>query len=235
MLLGMPRLDRRRRLCRVERLKCLTALAVCTAWVGAFAACRQPAVDEARNADVSAQPVRIRLAAAPDRPQLMFVSVAADDSHRRLSVAPLDNPERSMFVAPLSCERIYFAGSNGICLSTASGPNNEPLHFAEVFDEHFEPTHRLKLTGPPSRVRISPDGRRAGATVFESGHSYAQEGFSTRTVVIDLAEGKVIRDLEDFAVWREGARIKAVDFNFWGLTFERDGNGFYATLDTGGV
>src|SRR5262245_26281016 len=217
---------------RLRRLTCIAALAL---WWTSSAACRQPAGEDAQAAADPAPPVRTRLAAAPDRPQLMFVSVAADDSHRRLAVAPLDHPQRSLFVASLSCERIYFAGSSGICLSTASGPNNEPLHFADVFNQRFERTHRVKLTGPPSRVRISPDGRRAGATVFESGHSYAQEGFSTRTTVIDLAEGKVIHDLEDFAVWRGGARIKAVDFNFWGLTFERDGNGFYATLDTGGV
>jgi hypothetical protein len=103
----------------------------------------------------------------------MFVSVAADDSHRHLAVAPLEEPARSVFVTPLSCERIYFAGGRGICLSTANGPNNEPLHFADIFDERFDKTHRVKLTGPPSRVRISPDGRRAAATVFESGHSYA--------------------------------------------------------------
>jgi hypothetical protein len=29
--------------------------------------------------------------------------------------------------------------------------------------------------------------------------------------------------------------MHAKDFNFWGLTFERDGNAFFATLDTGGV
>jgi hypothetical protein len=231
----MHRLDRSAGPRRFRRLECIAALALWAASAAASAACRQHPGENAHGAGGSGSPVRSRLAVAPDRPQLMFVSVAADDSHRRLAVAPLDNPEASMFVASLSCERIYFAGSNGICLSTASGPNNEPLHFADVFSDRFERAHRVKLTGPPSRVRISPDGRRAGATVFESGHSYAQEGFSTRTTVIDLAEGKVIRDLEDFVVWRNGGRIKAVDFNFWGLTFERDGNGFYATLDTGGV
>jgi Tol biopolymer transport system component len=45
----------------------------------------------------------------------------------------------------------------------------------------------------------------------------------------------VIGDLEQYAVWRDSRRIHSVDFNFWGLTFERDGNRFYATLDTRGV
>ena len=43
------------------------------------------------------------------------------------------------------------------------------------------------------------------------------------------------------ATWRtspsgaKGSASARSDFNFWGLTFERDGNGFYATLDTRGV
>ena len=175
-----------------------------------------------------------RLTNAPPRPQLVFVSVAADESHRRIALASLERPDGGIFVTPLKCDRSYFAGSNGICLTSESS-GTDSVHFADVFNERFERTHRVKLTGPPSRVRISPDGRRAGATVFESGHSYAQEGFSTRTTVIDLPSGKTVGDLEDFVVWRDGTRIRSADFNFWGLTFERDGNGFYATLDTRGV
>jgi hypothetical protein len=33
---------------------------------------------------------------------------------------------------------------------------------------------------------------------------------------------------------RDGRLFKAVDFNFWGVTFARDSNRFYATLGTGG-
>ena len=33
---------------------------------------------------------------------------------------------------------------------------------------------------------------------------------------------------------RDGTAIHAVDFNFWGVTFTRDANRFYATLGTGG-
>jgi Tol biopolymer transport system component len=34
---------------------------------------------------------------------------------------------------------------------------------------------------------------------------------------------------------RDGRPFAAVDFNFWGVTFARDGGTFYATLDTDGV
>jgi hypothetical protein len=198
------------------------------------AACAPSSSHDAGNPLAAGAAKRERLSAVPERPQLMFVSVAADDSHRRLAVAPLAEPWRSIYVAPLPCERVYFSGGHGICLSTESS-GSSPVHFADVFNEQFERLHRIKLTGPPSRVRVSPDGRRAAATVFETGHSYAQEGFSTRTTVIDLARGAVIGDLEEYAVSKDGQRFHSVDFNFWGLTFERDGNGFYATLDTRGV
>lgn len=184
------------------------------------------------KAPLDAAPVR--LTNQPSRPYLLFISVASDDSHQHVALAPLNALDAGRYVTPLSCERVYYAGSRGICLtSTRDGPNVS--HFADVFNDRFERTSRVPLTGPPSRVRVSADGRRAASTVFEEGHSYAQEGFSTRTTVIDLVDGKLLCDLEDFAVWKDGKRFHSKDFNFWGLTFERDGNAFFATLDTGGI
>ena len=46
-------------------------------------------------------------------------------------------------------------------------------------------------------------------------------------------QGACSADLESFAVTRDGKAIHAVDFNFWGVTFTRDANRFYATLGTG--
>ena len=53
------------------------------------------------------------------------------------------------------------------------------------------------------------------------------------TTLIDTASGAVLADLEQFAVTRDGKPFKAVDFNFWGVTFAADSNTFYATLGTG--
>ena len=67
-----------------------------------------------------------------------------------------------------------------------------------------------------------------------TGHSYASSGeFSTNTRLLDLRRGRYIADLEDFTVRNDGERMEAPDFNFWGVTFERDGDSFYATLSTG--
>jgi hypothetical protein len=84
-------------------------------------------------------------------------------------------------------------------------------------------------------VRVAPNGRHAAFTVFVSGHSYAEANFSTLTTFVDLDKGEtLVDDMEKFAVTRDGERLQAADLNFWGVTFKRDANGFYATVATGG-
>jgi hypothetical protein len=176
-----------------------------------------------------------RLATLPPRPQLIFVSVAADDTFHHVRVAALDRLSQGAFTTPLTCQRVYFSANRGICLSSAAGPDGRTAWRADVFNERFETLHTLPLTGEPSRVRVSPDAHFAGATVFESGHSYAGSAFSTRTSVVDLTTGTTLGDLEQWETRRNGQPCKAVDFNFWGLTFAADGDTFYATLDTAGI
>lgn len=50
--------------------------------------------------------------------------------------------------------------------------------------------------------------------VFVTGHSHNTPGFSTQTLITDLASGATV-DLERFAVMRNGQRILSPDFNFW--------------------
>ena len=146
---------------------------------------------------------------------------------------PLAASSGAGYVTPLECERAYVSAGRGVCLTTEIRGTGQ-AHLAHIFDERFERLHTLELTGIPSRARVSPDGRRAAVTVFEQGHSYAEEGFSTRTTVVDTLTGRLLGDLEQFDVTRDGRRFTSVDFNFWGLTFKADGNQFYATLATGG-
>jgi hypothetical protein len=67
-----------------------------------------------------------------------------------------------------------------------------------------------------------------------AGDAYTNASLSTRTILIDMSAGEVLGDLEAFTTWRDGARFKAADFNFWGVTFTRDSNVFYASLQTRG-
>ncbi|MEQ1870100.1 MAG: TolB-like translocation protein [Vicinamibacterales bacterium] len=187
---------------------------------------------EARPAQPAA--VRSELSAPPARPQLLYVSVASDDTFRRVAVVPLAAPTSARFVTPLQCQRVYFNGTHGICLtSTLSGVTSS--WWGEVFNERFESVARVELTGEPSRVRVSPDGTLAAATVFEEGHSYADHRFSTRTSLTKLPSGQSLGDLEQFVTFKDGKRVTAVDVNFWGVSFARDSDTFYATLDTAGV
>jgi dipeptidyl aminopeptidase/acylaminoacyl peptidase len=48
-----------------------------------------------------------------------------------------------------------------------------------------------------------------------------------------MERGKVLTDLERFDVTRNGKPFKAIDFNFWGVTF-RDDRRFYASLQSAG-
>src|SRR5262249_28733502 len=134
---------------------------------------------------------------------------------------------------PLVCDTVYFAGNRGMCLSTEETPL--PKYYASIFDERFQPLYKVALTGAPSRVRVSSDGRRAAVTVFEHGHSYAESGFSTRTTLFATSSGTSLGNLEEFSITRDGKPFRRVDFNFWGVTFARDGRRFFATLSSGGT
>jgi hypothetical protein len=104
-----------------------------------------------------------------------------------------------------------------------------------VFGADLRVRGEVAVDGIPSRARVSPDGRYGAVTLFVAGHSYADlGGFSTTTTLIDLRRGTKIAGLEDFTVTRDGRRITAPDVNYWGVTFARDHDRFYATLATGG-
>jgi hypothetical protein len=182
----------------------------------------------------AAAPGLRRLASPPPAPYLVFISVATDDSFRKVALASLAAPDSGAYVTPLSCDRVYFSAGRGICLTSAV-EGTTTRWFADVFDATFSRLARIPLTGTPSRVRLSPDGRRAAATVFESGHAYDEHGFSTRTTIVDTLAGAAIGDLEQFSTARDGRPFKADDFNFWGVTFAADNDTFYATLQTGSI
>jgi hypothetical protein len=130
-----------------------------------------------------------------------------------------------------ACLRFYEAAGHGLCLTVArSGVDFRAM----VLDHAGKVRHTLSLTGLPSRARVSPNGRLGAMTTFVSGDSYATPGqFSTRTTILDLVKGRAIADLEKFSVTKDGKRIHNPDFNFWGVTFARDSDEFYATLATG--
>ena len=166
-------------------------------------------------------------------PSLLYRSTALGESYGHLGLMKLGASGGPRRVAPLQCDRVHFAAGHGICLQARRGALTS--YHAQIFDRDFRILHSVELAGPPSRARMSPDGRLAAMTVFVSGHSYASPGFTTRSSVLDASSGQWrVEDLETFAVERAGAVFKAADFNFWGITFTRDARRFYATLGTDG-
>jgi len=170
-------------------------------------------------------------AEAEQHPQVVFRGGA--NAGNQVAIAPLASVPGRPTGTPLSCDRVYFAGGRGICLARGSG--FAAGYRARVFGPDLRVPREVAVDGVPSRARVSPDGRYGSVTMFVAGHSYAAAGeFSTQTTLIDLARGAKIADLEEFAVSRGGRQVTAVDMNFWGVTFARDSDRFYATLATGG-
>jgi hypothetical protein len=172
------------------------------------------------------------LALPADSPSILFRSTALDPQYGQVVLAPLDDPTRPYGLTGLQCDRVYFAASRGLCLAVDRGIVTTAR--AIIFDDQFERRHEVPLNGIPSRVRLSPDGRFGASTTFVRGHSYAGDGFSTETTLLDIEHGTALGTLEEFAVWRDGERMQSPDFNFWGVTFSREAGHFYATLATAG-
>jgi hypothetical protein len=164
-------------------------------------------------------------------PYTIFRDTGGGDQYGRVAVSAADEPDGARATTPLRCDRVHMAAGVGMCLRAELGIF--PRYEAMLFDSTFEVRHRFDIAGQPSRTQVSPDGTLAAYTVFVTGHSYADGGFSTRTAIVSAATGEEVGELEQFTVLRDGEEFDEEDFNFWGVTFTDDANRFYATLGTG--
>ncbi|MCB0094885.1 MAG: hypothetical protein KDE46_04155 [Caldilineaceae bacterium] len=163
------------------------------------------------------------------RPFLISLNVNQGPDIGKVQVAALDAPDGDKVLTGLRCERVYFAGGRGICLRREID-NLSARTLATFFDDTFRAQLPFRTDGIPSRARVSPDGRYAVLTAFVLGHSYADNNFSTATILLDAQTGVSLGNLEEFTVYQDGVQIDYPDFNYWGVTFSQDGNTFYATL-----
>jgi len=146
-------------------------------------------------------------------------------------VVPLDRPDGPRATTDVACDRIYATRTRGLCLASDAGIVT--TYYGVFMDGALRPTTEFPLTGIPSRARISADDRWSAMTIFVTGHSYAQAGFSTATTVRDVASGELYGNLEEFTVRKDGKVYRAADLNVWGVTFA-DADRFYATVASGG-
>ncbi|WP_327352558.1 hypothetical protein [Streptomyces sp. NBC_01304] len=132
----------------------------------------------------------------------------------------------------LSCRRFYASGSSAVCLTTK--PGIPPRTQAIVLDRNLREKRTVTFGGTPNRARVSPSGRMVSWTVFVSGDSYAGSSFSTRSGILDTDSGYLIKSMETIQLTLGEKRYSASDVNYWGITFSRDDNRFYATMSTRG-
>ncbi|MEU5953212.1 hypothetical protein [Streptomyces sp. NPDC047525] len=131
-----------------------------------------------------------------------------------------------------SCERFYAAADTALCLQRR--PGIPPKSYALVLDRQLREKRRIALTGIPNRARVSASGRMLSWTMFATGDSYAGSSFSTRTSILDIRTGYLIKNMEEIPLTLDGRRYHSPDVNYWGVTFAEDDNRFYATVSTKG-
>ncbi|MDJ0340660.1 hypothetical protein QMK19_11620 [Streptomyces sp. H10-C2] len=164
--------------------------------------------------------------------RLVFRDTAKGVGFGRLAEVPMGRPGAVRKVDTQACERSYAAAGRLLCLA---GENGLVVHhYAELRDSRMKLLKRIQLPGLPSRARLSADGRMAAWTAFVYGDSYTSAGFSTRSGIYDSRTDTLVPSLEAFKVQRDGKAFAPPDRNFWGVSFMKDDNTFYATLGSAG-
>jgi hypothetical protein len=165
-------------------------------------------------------------------PHLLVRDTRSGPSYGDIALIPLSDPGGPRAVVPVRCERVAATPTGALCLQQTSAVGS--VYRAVYLDRDFHQTGSQDLPGIPSRARLSGSGTWAAWTVFRSGQSYADAGFSTQTEITQTAGQKSLGDLETWTATSNGVPVTATDRNFWGVTFIGDGPGFYATMGTGG-
>ncbi|UOX85449.1 hypothetical protein MUY14_27100 [Amycolatopsis sp. FBCC-B4732] len=157
-----------------------------------------------------------------------------DAATGRVGAVPLAGTGAKPQLSGLKCDRFAVAQQTAVCLAVKPG-TLPAVTDVLVLDGGLGVRHTETLPGTPSRARVSPDGKRVYWTLFVTGDSYAQTGFSTRAGLYEVDTGRLVKTIEELPVFLDDKRYFAADVNYWGITFAPDGNRFYATLGSKGT
>lgn len=163
--------------------------------------------------------------------RIVFVNTQPGDDYGHVASVSTARPSGTRTVSDVQCDRVYSTSGKTVCLRIDRGILT--TFSANLLDAAGVTTTTWPLPGIPSRARLSADGSLVAFTSFVTGAAYATVGFSTATQ-ISTTSGTDYGNLEAFALTIDGARVTAIDRNFWGVTFASDDNTFYATAATGG-
>ena len=170
-----------------------------------------------------------------DTPVTVAKQVSLEAGPRLLTLSPtgqvttvstVDSAEPRA-VSEVKCDRIYAAAGTGACLKLDGVLATVEL---VLLDKDLKPREAHQVSGLPNRVRVSQSGRMVGWTLFVDGEGYAELDFSTRTGIWDTRTGERVDSMETFQVIKDGVPYRTADLNFWGVTFTKDDNTFYATM-----
>ncbi|MEU6619754.1 hypothetical protein ABZ926_03025 [Streptomyces litmocidini] len=146
------------------------------------------------------------------------------------TVAKAD-PGGRRIVSKTKCDRVYAAAGTVACLYADGVLGTVTMR---VLSPDLKERKTIPVSGVPNRVRVSASGRMVSWTSFVGGDSYATLDFATRTGIYDTQTGTLFKTLETFSVVKDGKPYQAADVNYWGVTFTKDDNTFYATMYTKG-
>jgi hypothetical protein len=194
---------------------------------------------EARRSDAGLAAAAASESAAPKadaatvlkEPHLVVRNTALGPSNGKIALVPLSDPGGPRAIVDVDCERVYAVTGGGFCLAAHRGVLT--TYQGELLGPDLRPVRRARIVGGPSRARLSADATRAASTVFVTGHSYLDAGFSTVTEIVDTATGAGFGNLETYRIVKDGKDHHSPDVNFWGVTFASD-DVFYATLGSRG-
>lgn len=164
---------------------------------------------------------------------LAFLNGAQGPHRGAVASVAAGAPQAGRTASDLTCQRFYAAAGTGVCLNSKPGALAQDNR-ALIVDSDLRTLHSFPLAGTPSRARVSPTGHFAAWTVFVAGESYGAAFFSTRTSIVDTRTSTLEPDLEKFSIVKDGRPYTSGDVNFWGVTFSKDDDTFYATLATAG-
>ena len=173
------------------------------------------------------------LARVTAEPHVVFAHIANGRSGEEVTLAALDHPDgRTGHHGPqvrkgaLCSGPRAVPGPRGRCVQAGLHGQDLRDRVQDAADDRFRRSSepRARVTG---RAVRGHDRVRQRA-LLRSGD------FSTKAVIIDMARGQGDRGPgEGLHGHARRKVISEVDFNFWGVTFARDSNRFYATLRTG--
>jgi hypothetical protein len=166
-------------------------------------------------------------------PWLLLRSTVDGPGYGHLAEVPTAEPRSRQTFTADRCARVYAAHGSGVCLRAST--ENPGGYEIALLGPDAATRRAIPMNGIPSRARVSASGRMVSWTTFVTGDSYTGSSqFSTRSGILDTRADVLAGTLETFTLTMDGRPYQAADLNYWGVTFTRDDNRFYATAGTNG-